>query len=84
MCEKVFRQPPLRESLKKSKLRKQDFSVTKQRTALLQVADTIGRKIQYECPGFLSNKRQVIRINDKFEADLLTCGFVTVVHFPSD
>lgn len=58
VCEKVFRQPPLRESLKKSKLRKQDFSVTKQRTALLQVADTIGRKIQYECPGFLSNKRQ--------------------------
>ncbi|KAG6729060.1 hypothetical protein I3842_01G007800 [Carya illinoinensis] len=58
VCEKVFRQPPLRESLKKGKLRKQDFSVTKQKTALLQVADSIGSKIQYDCPGFLPNRRQ--------------------------
>lgn len=58
VCEKVFRQPPLRESLKKSKLRKQDFAVTKQKAALLQVADSLGRKIQYRCPGFLPNRRQ--------------------------
>ncbi|RXH75407.1 hypothetical protein DVH24_030128 [Malus domestica] len=58
VCEKVFRQPPLRESLKKGKVRKQDFSVTKQKAALLQAADSIGRKIQYDCPGFLPNRRQ--------------------------
>lgn len=59
VCEKVFRQPPLRDSLKKGKLRKQDFSVTKHKTSLLQVADSIGKKIQYDCPGFLPNRRQV-------------------------
>ncbi|KAF3438823.1 hypothetical protein FNV43_RR17098 [Rhamnella rubrinervis] len=58
VCEKVYRQPPLRESLKKGKLRKQDFAVTKQKTLLLQAADSIGRKIQYDCPGFLPNRRQ--------------------------
>ncbi|XVF59323.1 hypothetical protein PTKIN_Ptkin07bG0266600 [Pterospermum kingtungense] len=58
VCEKVFRQPPLRDSLKKGKLRKQDFAVTKHKTALLQVADSIGKKIQYDCPGFLPNRRQ--------------------------
>ncbi|KAH9663845.1 Suppressor of RPS4-RLD 1 [Citrus sinensis] len=58
VCEKVYRQPPLRDSLKKGKLRRQDFSVTKQKTALLLVADSIGKKIQYDCPGFLSNRRQ--------------------------
>ncbi|GMH24057.1 hypothetical protein Nepgr_025900 [Nepenthes gracilis] len=58
VCEKVYRQPPLRESLRKSKLRKQDFSMTKQKTALLRAADSIGRKIQYNSPGFLPNKRQ--------------------------
>ncbi|XP_057964310.1 suppressor of RPS4-RLD 1 [Malania oleifera] len=58
VCEKVFRQPPLRDSLKKGKLRKQDFAVTKQKATLLQVSDTIGKKIQYNCPGFLPNRRQ--------------------------
>ncbi|KAK7834094.1 suppressor of rps4-rld 1 [Quercus suber] len=58
VCEKVFRQPPLRESLKKGKLRKQDHATTKQKTALLHAADSIGKKIQYDCPGFLPNKRQ--------------------------
>ncbi|XP_021809550.1 suppressor of RPS4-RLD 1 [Prunus avium] len=58
VCEKVYRQPPLRESLKKGKLRKQVFTVTKQKTALLEAADCIGRKIQYDCPGFLPNRRQ--------------------------
>ncbi|KAL5753095.1 hypothetical protein ACOSP7_023263 [Xanthoceras sorbifolium] len=58
VCEKVYRQPPLRDSLKKGKLRKQDFAVTKQKTALLVAADLIGKKIQYDCPGFLSNRRQ--------------------------
>ncbi|XP_022741560.1 suppressor of RPS4-RLD 1-like isoform X1 [Durio zibethinus] len=58
VCEKVFRQPPLRDSLKKGKLRKQDFAVTKHKTALLLAADSIGQKIQYDCPGFLPNRRQ--------------------------
>ncbi|KAM1174936.1 hypothetical protein ACFX19_027996 [Malus domestica] len=58
VCEKVYRQPPLRESLKKGKVRKQEFSVTKQKAALLQAADSIGRKIQYDSPGFLPNRRQ--------------------------
>lgn len=58
VCEKVYRQPPLRDSLKKGKLRKQDFAVTKQKTVLLQAADSIGKKIQYNCPGFLPNRRQ--------------------------
>lgn len=70
VCEKVFRQPPLRESLKKGKLRKQDHAITKQKTALLHAADSIGKKIQYDCPGFLPNKRQVIQINFKFEVGL--------------
>lgn len=60
VCEKVYRQPPLRESLKKGKLRKQDRAVTKHKTTLLQAADSIGKKIQYDCPGFLPNRRQVI------------------------
>ncbi|KAF5961196.1 hypothetical protein HYC85_002405 [Camellia sinensis] len=60
VCEKVYRQPPLRESLKKGKLRKQDISATKQKTAviLIRAADLIGKKIQYSCSGFLPNKRQ--------------------------
>ncbi|KAJ8765768.1 hypothetical protein K2173_014890 [Erythroxylum novogranatense] len=58
VCEKVYRQPPLRESLKKGKLRKQDFTIKKQKTALLVAADNIGKKIQYDCPGFLPNRRQ--------------------------
>ncbi|POO00767.1 N-terminal acetyltransferase A, auxiliary subunit [Trema orientale] len=58
VCEKVYRQPPLRESLKKGKLRKQDLVVNKHKTTLLQAADSIGKKIQYNCPGFLPNRRQ--------------------------
>ncbi|GLT68821.1 hypothetical protein SLA2020_410190 [Shorea laevis] len=58
VCEKVYRQPPLPESLKKGKLRKQDYAITKQKTALLLAADSIGKKIQYDCPGFLPNRRQ--------------------------
>ncbi|XP_015578308.1 suppressor of RPS4-RLD 1 isoform X2 [Ricinus communis] len=58
VCEKVYRQPPLRDSLKRGKLRKQDFVITKQKTALLMAADSIGKKIQYDCPGFLPNRRQ--------------------------
>lgn len=60
VCEKVYRQPRLRDSLKKGKLRRQDFTVTKQKTVLLLAADSIGKKIQYDCPGFLPNRRQVI------------------------
>ncbi|KAL2333468.1 hypothetical protein Fmac_014681 [Flemingia macrophylla] len=58
VCEKVFRQPPLRESLRKGKLKKQEFTITKQKAALLFTSDSIGMKIQYDCPGFLPNKRQ--------------------------
>ncbi|KAF7809893.1 suppressor of RPS4-RLD 1 [Senna tora] len=58
VCEKVYRQPPLRQSLKKGKLRKQDFAFTKQKAALIRAADSIGKKIQYDCPGFLPNRRQ--------------------------
>ncbi|KAE8672583.1 Suppressor of RPS4-RLD 1 [Hibiscus syriacus] len=59
VCEKVFRQPPLRDSLKKGKLKKQYMAVTKHKTALILAADSIGKKIQYDCPGFLPNKRQL-------------------------
>ncbi|XP_058069963.1 suppressor of RPS4-RLD 1 isoform X1 [Magnolia sinica] len=58
VCEKVYRQPPLRESLKKGRLRKQDVIVTKQKATLLQAADLIGKKIQYNCKGFMPNRRQ--------------------------
>ncbi|MQL94814.1 hypothetical protein Taro_027474, partial [Colocasia esculenta] len=58
VCERVFRQTPLRESLKKGRLRKQDFVITKHKAILLQAADMIGKKIQYSCPGFLPNRRQ--------------------------
>ncbi|KAL8160725.1 hypothetical protein V2J09_002262 [Rumex salicifolius] len=58
VCEKVYRQPPLRESLRKGKVKKQDITMTKQKSSLLQAADSIGRKIQYDSPGFLANKRQ--------------------------
>nr|GLL26427.1 suppressor of RPS4-RLD 1 [Ipomoea trifida] len=58
VCEKVYRQPPLKDSLKKGKLKTLHFASTKQTLALLQAADSIGRKIQYNCPGFLPNKRQ--------------------------
>ncbi|XP_023754339.1 suppressor of RPS4-RLD 1 [Lactuca sativa] len=54
VCEKVYRQPPLR----KAKLKKQDFNFNKPKIALLLAADRIGKTIQYNCPGFLPNKRQ--------------------------
>lgn len=60
VCERVFRQPPLKESLKKGRLKKQDFVVTKHKHVLLQAADFLGQKMQYNCAGFLSNRRQVI------------------------
>ncbi|EPS60222.1 hypothetical protein M569_14582, partial [Genlisea aurea] len=58
VCEKVYRQPPLRDSFRKGKLKKLDFTLTKQKAAILQAADSIGKKIQYSCSGFLPNKRQ--------------------------
>lgn len=58
VCEKVYRQPTLRDSLKKGKLRKQDLAMTKQKTALIHAADSIGQKIQYNSAGFLPNRRQ--------------------------
>ncbi|VVB09911.1 unnamed protein product [Arabis nemorensis] len=58
VCEQVYRQPPLRESLKKGKLKKQDLAITKPKANLLRFADLIGKKIQYDCPGFLPNRRQ--------------------------
>lgn len=62
VCERVFRQPPLRDSLKKGRLRKLEFVATKHKRVLLHAADSIGQKIQYNCPGFLPNRRQVIII----------------------
>ncbi|XP_010271758.1 PREDICTED: suppressor of RPS4-RLD 1 [Nelumbo nucifera] len=58
VCERVYRQPPLRDSLRKGSLKKQDYVITKQKAMLLQAADSIGKKIQYNCPGFLPNRRQ--------------------------
>ncbi|KAL4343737.1 hypothetical protein HN51_061997 [Arachis hypogaea] len=58
VCEKVFRQPPLRESLRKGKFKRHDFTLTKQKATLIQAADSTGNKIQYDCPGFLPNRRQ--------------------------
>uniref|UniRef100_A0A7N0ULP9 Suppressor of RPS4-RLD 1 n=1 Tax=Kalanchoe fedtschenkoi TaxID=63787 RepID=A0A7N0ULP9_KALFE len=57
VCEKVFRQPAIRDT-KRTKIRKQDSAVTKQKTALQNAADSVGCKIQYQCPGFLPNRRQ--------------------------
>ncbi|PWA98797.1 hypothetical protein CTI12_AA008460 [Artemisia annua] len=54
VCEKVYRQPPLR----KAKVKKQDFTMTKPKSTLLSAADRVGKTIQYHCPGFLPNKRQ--------------------------
>ena len=52
----------MRDSLRKAKLRKQEAVITKQKAAaaLIVAADSIGAKIQYNCPGFLANRRQVI------------------------
>lgn len=75
VCEKVFRQPPLRESLRKGKLKKQEFAITKQKAALLLASDSIGMKIQYACPGFLSNRRQV-------KLFLLSRTLLSCDHFP--
>lgn len=76
VCEKVYRQPHLRDSLKKGKLKKQDFAVTKQKTALVLAADLIGKKIQYDCPGFLPNKRQVIHLLQWLQYFCSSCGFL--------
>ena len=59
VAEKVYRQPPLRISLRSGRLNKQDFKFTKHQTTLLLAADSIGKKIQYNCRGFLPNQRQV-------------------------
>ncbi|PNT77196.1 hypothetical protein BRADI_1g59030v3 [Brachypodium distachyon] len=58
VAEKVYRQPPLRISLRSGRLNKQDFKFTKHQTSLLLAADSIGKKIQYDCRGFLPNQRQ--------------------------
>uniref|UniRef100_A0A0D9WUT6 Uncharacterized protein n=1 Tax=Leersia perrieri TaxID=77586 RepID=A0A0D9WUT6_9ORYZ len=58
VAEKVYRQPPLRISLRNGRLNKQDFKFTKHQTTLIQAADSIGKKIQYNCRGFLPNQRQ--------------------------
>ncbi|CAK7337777.1 unnamed protein product [Dovyalis caffra] len=80
VCEKVYRQPPLRDSLKRGKLRKQDFASTKQKAALFVAADSIGQKIQYDCYGFLPNRRQ----NENRTALKYSCSTTTtgVAEFP--
>lgn len=82
VCEKVYRQPPLRESLKKGKLRKQDFAVTKHKTVLLQAANSIGRRIQYDCAGFLPNRRQVtLQLVYEVYLQLIYCCFFCLVSY---
>jgi len=76
VCEKVYRQPPLRESLRKGKLRKQEVVLTKQKNALIQAADFIGKKIQYDCPGFLPNRRQV-----ELFVHMLTSPYQLLINF---
>lgn len=67
----------MRESLRKGKLRKQELALTKQKVALIQAADSIGKKIQYDCPGFLPNRRQVM-----FYMLLSLClRLISFVHF---
>lgn len=82
VCEKVYRQPPLRDSLKKGKLRKQDFAMTKQKAALLMAADSIGKRIQYDSQGFLSNRRQVIQIWEVYLFICWGCCFIVLLPFP--
>lgn len=76
VCEKVYRQPPFRESLRKGKLRKQELVLTKQKTALIQAADSIGKRIQYDCPGFLPNGRQVKLF--LFNVKVAICGLLVL------
>lgn len=51
-------QPPVKESLKSGRLRGQDFVISKAKRSLLEAADRIGCRMQYNCPGFLKNRRQ--------------------------
>jgi hypothetical protein len=53
------RQPSLNVMSKGGQLRQQDSALTRTKKLLLEAADEIGRLIQYNCPGFLQNKRQV-------------------------
>lgn len=52
-------QPSLNVMSKGGQLRQQDSALTRTKKLLLEAADEIGRLIQYNCPGFLQNKRQV-------------------------
>jgi hypothetical protein len=52
-------QPSLNVMPKGGQLRQQDSALTRTKKMLLEAADEIGRLIQYNCPGFLRNIRQV-------------------------
>ncbi|ERM96637.1 hypothetical protein AMTR_s00001p00272300 [Amborella trichopoda] len=58
VSENVVRQPPLKDALKRGRLKKQDYTFTRQKEILLEAADSIGKRIQYNSPGFLPNRRQ--------------------------
>ncbi|MCO5575061.1 hypothetical protein L7F22_028858 [Adiantum nelumboides] len=51
-------QPLVKESLRSGRVRGQDFVISKAKRSLLEVADQIGVKMQYYCPGFSKNRRQ--------------------------
>lgn len=51
-------QPLVKDSLKNGRLRGQDFVISKAKRILLETADQLGCKMQYNCPGFLKNRRQ--------------------------
>ncbi|KAH6556121.1 hypothetical protein KP509_1Z203500 [Ceratopteris richardii] len=51
-------QPPVKESLKNGRIRGQDFVISKAKRSILEIADQIGCRIQYNCAGFSRNRRQ--------------------------
>lgn len=57
-------QPSLNVMPKGGQLRQQDSALTRTKKMLLEAADEIGRLIQYNCPGFLRNIRQVWYLNN--------------------
>lgn len=65
----------MRESLRRGRLRKQELAITKQKATLIQAADSIGKKIQYDCPGFLPNRRQV----KLFFVNVYIFGLLTII-----
>ncbi|KAI5065864.1 hypothetical protein GOP47_0018488 [Adiantum capillus-veneris] len=51
-------QPPVKESLRSGRVRGQDFVISRAKRSLLEAADQIGVRMQYNCQGFPRNRRQ--------------------------